>query len=101
MRLIDADKVPPLSDLSGCAYEGDEYQAYKSGAEYVRGLVDDTPTIDPETLRPTAKWIDRGYVCGEHEYECSACQQTEWRTSASRMKYCMFCGARMEGCRDE
>ena len=29
MRLIDADKVPPLSDLSGCAYEGSEYQAYK------------------------------------------------------------------------
>lgn len=53
MRLIDADKVLPLSDLSGCTYEGDEYQAYKSGAEYVRGLVDDTPTIDPESLRPS------------------------------------------------
>ena len=34
MRLIDADKVPALSDLCGCAYEGSEYQAYKSGAEY-------------------------------------------------------------------
>ena len=54
MRLIDADKVPRLSDMIGCAYEGGEYQAYKSGAEYGRGLVDDTPTIDPETLRPTA-----------------------------------------------
>lgn len=50
MRLIDADKVPQLSDMIGCAYEGGEYQAYKSGAEYGRGLVDDTPTIDPETL---------------------------------------------------
>ncbi len=95
MRLIDADKVPQLSDMIGCAYEGGEYQAYKSGAEYGRGLVDDTPTIDPETLRPTAHWIKRGYVCGENEYECSACHETEWRTSASRMKYCMFCGARM------
>jgi hypothetical protein len=53
------------------------------------------PTIDPESLRHTAHWIKRGYVCGENEYECSACHQTEWRTSASRMKYCMFCGARM------
>lgn len=53
------------------------------------------PTIDPESLRPTAHWIKRGYVCGENEYECSACHETEWRTSASRMKYCMFCGARM------
>lgn len=53
------------------------------------------PTIDQESLRPTAHWIKRGYVCGENEYECSACHETEWRTSASRMKYCMFCGARM------
>lgn len=50
---------------------------------------------DPDSLRPTAHWIKRGYVCGENEYECSACHQTEWRTNASRMKYCMFCGARM------
>ena len=57
--------------------------------------IDCMPTIDPETLRPTAHWIDRGYVCGEHEYECSACHQTEWRTSDKRMKYCMFCGKRM------
>lgn len=59
MLLIDADKVPPLSDLSGCGYEGSEYQAYKSGAEYGRGLVDDAPTIAPETLRSTAmtEWI--------------------------------------------
>lgn len=95
MRLIDADKVPPLSDLRGCGYEGNEYLAYKSGAEYWRGLVDDTPTIDPESLRPTAHWIKRGYVCGENEYECSACHEIEWRTSARRMKYCMFCGSRM------
>lgn len=57
MRLIDADKVPPLSDLSGCAYKGSEYQAYKSGAEYGRGLVDDAPTIDPRFLRPMEEWI--------------------------------------------
>lgn len=55
MRLIDADKIPPLPDMSDCAYEGSEYQTYKNGAEYGRGLVDDAPTIDPETLRSTAK----------------------------------------------
>lgn len=38
MRLIDADKVPQLSDMIGCAYEGGEYQAYMSGAEYGRGI---------------------------------------------------------------
>ena len=59
------------------------------------GDIDIMPTIDPESLRPTAHWIKRGYVCGENEYECSACHEIEWRTSASRMKYCMFCGKRM------
>ena len=57
--------------------------------------IDAAPTIDPESLRPTAHWINHGYVCGENEYECSACHETEWRTSEKRMKYCMFCGARM------
>lgn len=42
-------------------------------------------------------WIKRGYVCGENEYECSECHETEWRTSDSRMKWCMFCGAKMDG----
>lgn len=59
------------------------------------GDIDIMQTIDPESLRPVAHWIKLGNVCGENEYECSACHQTEWRTSASRMKYCMFCGARM------
>lgn len=42
-------------------------------------------------------WVKRGYVCGETEYECSECHETEWRTSDSRMKWCMFCGAKMDG----
>ena len=57
MRLVDADSVPFPNDMSGCGYEGNEYLAYKSGAEYGRGLVDNAPTIDPESLRPTAEWI--------------------------------------------
>lgn len=95
VRLVDANSILRSIDMNGSAYDGSEYQAYKSGAEYVRGLIEDAPTIDPESLRPTAEWIDRGYVCGEHEYECSACHETEWRTSEKRMKYCMFCGKRM------
>ena len=42
-------------------------------------------------------WIVKGYVCGEMEYQCSECKETEWRTSASRLKYCPFCGAKMDG----
>ena len=96
MRLIDADKVPPLSDMSGCGYEGSEYQAYKSGAEYVRGLVDDTPTIDPETLRPMAHWIvTKTNVCGMNRYECSSCGAIRFRATAIHLNYCAECGKRM------
>lgn len=70
-------------------------RGYDAGMKFIVDEAKRAPTIDPESLRPAAHWIDRGYACGEHEYECSACHETEWRTSDKRMKYCMFCGARM------
>lgn len=75
-------------------------RGYDAGMKFIVDEVKKAPTIDPESLRPTAHWIKRGYVCGENEYECSDCHQTEWRTSASRMKYCMFCGSRMVNAND-
>lgn len=42
------------------------------------------------------RWIKRGYVCGNSEFICSVCGESEWRPSSSRMKYCMFCGAKMD-----
>lgn len=54
------------------------------------------PAADVEPVRH-GHWIKRGYVCGENEYECSECHETEWRTSDSRMKWRMFCGAKMDG----
>ena len=58
--------------------------------------IQQTPAADVTPVRH-GRWIKRGYACGENEYECSVCHETEWRTSASRMKYCMFCGAKMNG----
>ena len=58
-------------------------------------VIDREPEVDAVPVRH-GRWIKRGYACGENEYECSACHETEWRTSASRMKYCMFCGAKMD-----
>ena len=43
------------------------------------------------------RWTVKGYACGETEYQCSECKETEWRTSASMLKYCPFCGAKMDG----
>lgn len=42
------------------------------------------------------RWFVNGHVCGETEYQCSACKETEWRTSSSRLKFCPFCGAKMD-----
>lgn len=109
MRLIDADKVPQLSDMIGCAYEGGEYQAYKSGAEYGRGLVDDTPTIDPETLRPTAHWIKCDLIKVEHGectrykdagIECSRCKHVYDKFALWDGIFCPDCGSRMIDCED-
>lgn len=32
-------------------------------------------------------WIKKGYVCGESEYECSACLETEWLFKESEDNY--------------
>lgn len=45
----------------------------------------------------TGYWIVKRYVCGESEFECSACHETEWRTSIARFKFCPFCGVQMSG----
>lgn len=47
-RLIDANSILHSIDMNGSAYDGSEYQAYKAGAEYVRGLIEDAPTINPD-----------------------------------------------------
>lgn len=43
------------------------------------------------------RWEVKGYACGESEFECSACHETEWRTSIGRFMWCPFCGAIMDG----
>lgn len=92
VRMIDANDVMQ-NVLDEIRYKESLYTL--TVRRIAQRAIDAAPTIDPESMRPTAHWIKRGYVCGENEYECSACHQTEWRTSASRMKYCMFCGKRM------
>ena len=58
-------------------------------------VIEREPAVDAVPVRH-GRWIKRGYACGENEYECSVCHETEWKTSASRMKYCMFCGSKMD-----
>lgn len=46
MRLIDADKIQ-IPTGKGTVYEGTEYQAYLSGLNAVKELIDSAPTVDP------------------------------------------------------
>lgn len=94
VRLIDANSILRLIDTNGSAYDGIEYQAYKAGAEHVRSLIEDAPTIDPESLRPTAHWIHKKVYCIVEATFCSSCGRGIIAGSVLH-KYCPNCGARM------
>lgn len=94
-RLVDANSILRSIDVNGSAYDGIEYQAYKAGAEYVRSLIEDAPTIDPESLRPTAEWIEAPDEGADGSWEACSCCAWESRWAASQYKYCPHCGKRM------
>ena len=62
----------------------------------VRRIICESPIIDAEPARH-GRWVKSGYACGESEWTCTVCGNKEWRTSISRLKFCPFCGAKMEG----
>ena len=92
MRLIDADKLKKraekmcFSDIPDCG----EFDAVGVSD------IDIMPTIDPESLRPTAHWIvTKTNVCGINRYECSSCGAVRYKVSALHLNYCQDCGKRM------
>lgn len=92
MRLIDADNV--MDTLYNTSIE-----LYRSEYEEFQREIDKIPTIDPESLRPTAKWIiTKTNIFGVNCYECSCCHEHRYNAKnawENRMKYCACCGARM------
>lgn len=53
-------------------------------------LIDNQPTIDPESLRPSGRWADAGYVVW-----CSNCGEP-YLPAYKSYKYCPNCGAKMK-----
>lgn len=89
-RLIDANA---LKKEVGSTFHG-AIGLTVTGA--VHEIIDRQPTIDPESLRPTAHWIsDSLYVNGKRKLLqwCSLCNCPGLR----KTKYCPHCGAKMEG----
>ena len=61
--------------------------------------VDEAPTIDPESLRPTAKWIIVRRMADGAECKCGNCGRKEVFTTFDRHTehaYCCRCGCKME-----
>lgn len=66
MRLIDADKIVEVAEHAygewnkamGAAEGRQINRCFKMQelCKAVKGVADDCPTIDPESLRPTAHW---------------------------------------------
>lgn len=99
MRLIDADKIVAVAEhaysewnLGMAAAEGSRINRCFKMQELckaVKGVADDCPTIDPESLRPTAHWISNS---GEStNVVCSACNAI----SFAAYNFCPECGKKM------
>lgn len=107
MRLIDADEIVEVAEHAygewnkamGAAEGRQINRCFKMQelCKAVKGVADGCPTIDPESLRPTAKWIEAPDEGADGSYE--ACSRCAWesRWAASKYKYCPHCGARMDG----
>lgn len=74
----------------------------ESGEFYAVGTddIDIMPTIDPESLRPTAKWENEDDYYGDSIiWCCSVCKDrfvlNDGTPEENNYKYCPSCGARM------
>lgn len=119
MRLIDADKIVEVAEF---AYgEWNKAMAVAEGRQInrcfkmqelckaVKGIADDCPTIDPESLRPTAHWIKCDLIKVEHgectRYKdaginCSKCKHVYDKAALWDGTFCPGCGSRMIDCKD-
>lgn len=83
-RLIDANELKKeiastFHGILGMTVTGAVYE-----------IIDRQHTIDPESLRPSGRWDDAGYVVW-----CSNCGEP-YLPAYKSYKYCPNCGAKME-----
>lgn len=92
MRLIDADELKKHT-VKVCFHNAPECGEFDAVGV---SDIDIMPTIDPESLRPTAHWIvTKTNVCGINRYECSSCGAVRYKVSALHLNYCQDCGKSM------
>ena len=99
MRLIDADKVeqfdvyfPPRMKPSKTAV-----LFFEKGVQSMCDAINTAPTVDPDSLRPTAKWENSFYESRENGkfIVCTRCRHAFSKKGLWCRKYCPECGASM------
>ena len=86
MRLIDAEKITITRQV---------YVGALTLKERLRRLLESQPTVDAEPVRH-GHWVrnDNG------TYSCSECQSWIPNEQHYYARYCLFCGAKMDGERE-
>ena len=98
VRLIDASNV--MEAVFGAV------ELYDSEYLAIQHEIEKIPTIDPESLRPTAKWENEDDFYGDSiVWYCSACKERfilhDGTPEENNYKYCPSCGARMVNTNDK
>lgn len=94
MQLKDADELKKAMERMLCTGKEPDKERYT--CDVVCCVIDEAPSVDAEPVRH-GRWVKSGYACGESEWTCTVCGNKEWRVSSGRLKWCPFCGAKMDG----
>lgn len=102
VRLIDANALHKRIEMN--LHASNPFTIEECCYKDALNSVDEAPTIDPESLRPTAKWIVVRLMADGAERKCGNCGRHETFTSFDRHTdhvYCCRCGYKMEGLTNE
>lgn len=102
VRLIDANALHKRIEMN--LHASNPFTIEECCYKDALNSVDEAPTIDPESLRPTAKWIVVRLMADGAECKCGNCGRHETFTSFDRRTdhvYCCRCGYKMEGLTNE
>ena len=104
-RLIDPNALGGYISDWQMSLPGDNRPDWNNAAydtlEDVLEAIKNAPTIDPETLRPVAHWVNEEDYNGDAViWTCSRCKDSsvmyEGTPKENGMKFCPYCGAKME-----
>lgn len=98
MRPIDADALIKDNGLEGATKYGNRSakqrtKSYSTMMLYeIEEMIDEAPTIDAEPVKH-GRWIDNN----NKTWSCSICQSWIPDEQHSYARYCLHCGAKMDG----